>query len=249
MKNIAIILAAGKGKRMKTNTPKQFLNMGGEPMLVKCVRVFEESNVIDEIVLVCSEKHKDECKKLTKGFRKVKSLVIGGKERYDSVYEGLKACRNCRYVFIHDAARPYVTTEILNRVYQAVKEFPACVVGMPVKDTIKVVDGDGFVTMTPDRAHVWMTQTPQVFRYDLVKESYDIMMKRGVKGFTDDAAVVEAAGLSRVKLVEGSYDNIKITTSDDLDEDGDVKVKAAKEEKAAKEDKAKKADKKDKKKK
>lgn len=216
MKNIAIILAAGKGKRMKTLKPKQFLSIGGEPMINKSLQVFEKSDIIDEIIIVIDDKHKDECKKLVKNYHKVKTLVIGGKERYDSVYAGLKACKNCRYVFIHDSARPYVTEDILKRAYEAVKEFPACAVGMPAKDTVKVVNKDGFVLQTPPRDRVWVIQTPQVFRYDLVREAYDVMSERSMKGITDDAMVVEASGLSRVKLVEGSYENIKITTPDDL---------------------------------
>ena len=236
MKNIAIILAAGKGKRMKTMKPKQFLSIGGEPMLTKSLQVFEKSPVIDEIIVVIDEKHKDECKRIVKNsFHKVKSIVIGGRERYDSVYAGLKACKNCRYVFIHDSARPYVDQDIINRAYEAVKEFPACAVGMPAKDTVKIVNKDGYVLQTPPRDRVWIIQTPQVFRYDLIREAYDIMAERSMKGITDDAMVVEASGISRVRLVEGSYDNIKITTPDDLKAEYEAALKAEADQADAKE--------------
>lgn len=220
MKNIAIVLAAGQGKRMQTLVPKQFLQLGKEPMLLKSLKVFEKSDIIDEIVLVAAKDYLDECRKLVKknDIHKVKKIVTGGSERYESVYEGLKVCSNCRYVFIHDSARPYVDKEIIRRAYYAVKENPAVAVGMPSKDTIKIIDEDGYVKETPPRASVWIIQTPQVFRYELIKEAYDRRLKEenGMEGITDDAMVMERSGLSKVTLVEGSYANIKITTPDDM---------------------------------
>ena len=219
MKNIAIVLAAGQGKRMKSIVPKQFLVMGKEQMLMKSLHVFEKSDIIDEIVLVTNEDKIKEIKKLVKkkgDCHKVKKVISGGPHRWASVYEGLKVCDNCRYVFIHDSARPYVTADIIKRAYKAVKEFGAVAVGMPSKDTVKIVDDDGFVAETPVRSHVWTIQTPQTFRYQMIKEAYDkLIAADDMEGITDDAMVMERSGLSRVKVVEGAYDNLKITTPDD----------------------------------
>ena len=156
------------------------------------------------------------------GFSKVKKIIAGGKERYHSVAAGLESLKDCDYVFIHDGARPVVTREILERALESVKVHEACVVGMPVKDTIKIADGNGFVAQTPDRGLVWMIQTPQVFSYPLIRKAYSKLLgeeaeflNRGIS-ITDDAMVVETVTDHCVKLVEGSYENIKITTPEDL---------------------------------
>ena len=210
MKNTAIILAAGKGKRMQSDVPKQYLLLEGHPVLFYSIRAFEES-FIDEIILVTG---KDEVDKY--GFQKVKKIVAGGKERYHSVYEGLKAIEHADYVYIHDGARPFVTNEILERVRKEVEKHKACVVGMPVKDTIKIAGEGNLVKDTPDRKNVWQIQTPQTFSYALVKEAYDKLMKKEDDGITDDAMVVEKMLQHPIRLVEGSYENIKSTTPEDL---------------------------------
>ena len=153
------------------------------------------------------------------GFTKVSAVVSGGKERYDSVYEGLRACKDTEYVLIHDGARPLVTEEIISRAAQAAVSDEACVVGMPVKDTIKVADAGGFAESTPDRSRLWQVQTPQAFSYPLVRGAYDRLMADEIqqKGITDDAMVVEQEMQIPVKLYEGSYCNIKIMTPEDLD--------------------------------
>ena len=193
----AIVLAAGNGKRMGADIPKQFLKINGEYILTKTLRVFQESSVISDIVLV-------------------RHIITGGKERYDSSYAGILQCPNSDYVFIHDAARPYITEEILIRTAEEVQKHLAVAVGVPSKDTIKIVDDDGFVTDTPLRKNVWNIQTPQAFSYSLIRAAYEIMLEEGMQGITDDAMVVEASRLARVKLVMGAYTNIKITTPDDL---------------------------------
>ena len=225
-KNTAIILAAGKGSRMGSAIPKQFMFFYGEPMVVRSLRVFNESPVIDNIVLVTDEEHIAYCLDLIeeKHINKAAMVVPGGSERYESVYNGLMACEDCRYVFIHDCARPYLTGDIIDRAYEAVREHPACVVGMPAKDTIKIVDEDGFVTTTPPRDRTWIIQTPQVFEYDLLCRAYQKVRasENGFAGVTDDAMIVEKSGLAGVRLVRGSYANIKITTPEDLPEQADI---------------------------
>ena len=215
----AIILAAGKGQRMGTELPKQFLSMGDDMLLTKTIRVFEESSVIQDIVLVTSEDWIGFCKTEIvdrEGFRKVRKIVAGGKERYDSVYQGLLACPNADYVFIHDGARPFVTEEILVRTQEAVEKYEACAVGVPSKDTVKIVDEDGFVESTPPRKNVWNIQTPQAFSYPLIRAAYEVVRDNNMTGITDDAMIVEKSRLAKVKLVMGSYYNIKITTPEDM---------------------------------
>ncbi len=215
----AIILAAGRGRRMGSDVPKQFLMLDGEPIIVKTLRVFDESPEIDEILLVTSEDYVSYCQsEIVDAYRikKVRDIIVGGAERYHSVWNALLACEHSDYVMIQDGARPFVTEEILKRVDAAMRTYGTAVVGMPSKDTVKIVDDDGFVAATPDRSHVWTIQTPQAFSYSLIRHANEIMMERGMDGVTDDAMIVEASGLSQVRLVEGSYENIKITTPDDL---------------------------------
>ncbi len=218
-KNIAIVLAAGKGKRMGTDIPKQFLCIHDKPVLYYSLKTFQEYNDIDEVILVMSKEYEDYCKTeiLDKyGITKVSAIVEGGAERYDSVIAGLSACRDCEYVFIHDGARPCITKEILDRCLKEVKQHNACVVGMPAKDTIKIADEDGYIDFTPLRKLVWNIQTPQVFSYELIYNAYEQMREKGMAGVTDDAMVIELANLAKVRLVEGSYENIKVTTPDDI---------------------------------
>lgn len=220
----AVVLAAGVGKRMQSNTKKQFLQLKDKPIIYYSLKAFQES-FVDEIVLVVSEEDISYCEKeiVEKyGFTKVKHIAIGGKERYHSVAAGIESLSACDYVFIHDGARPMLTNEILVRAYEQVKEYGACVVGMPTKDTIKIADKTGYIAQTPDRNLVWTIQTPQVFSYSLIKQAYkELLIKEfelreeGIN-ITDDAMVVETLMEHPIKLVEGSYENIKITTPEDL---------------------------------
>ena len=150
------------------------------------------------------------------GFQKVKYVVPGGKERYDSVYEGLKACGDCDIVFIHDGARPFPDTGMLERTFEAADTYGACVAAVPSKDTMKQGTPDGLVERTLDRSTLWNVQTPQVFRYDLIMEAHQKIRKGSMEGVTDDSMIVETLGICPVKLVMGSYDNIKVTTPEDL---------------------------------
>lgn len=219
----AIVLAAGSGKRMGSSTKKQYMQIGDKPLIYYALKAFQES-FVDEIILVVSPGDISYCKKeIVEKYRfdKVTGIVEGGRERYHSVLLGLNSLPCCDYVFIHDGARPMLTEEILERLYSCVKECGACVAGMPVKDTIKIADKDGNIVSTPDRRLVWMVQTPQVFAYELIKNAYNHLavheqelLEKGI-AVTDDAMVVETFTGHGVKLVEGSYENMKITTPED----------------------------------
>lgn len=215
----AIVLAAGQGKRMHSKVQKQFLEIGQKPIVYYSLHCFQESPRIQEIILVTSKEMIPYCEKeiVEKyGFGKVTRIVEGGKERYDSVYAGLKACKATDFVFIHDGARPFITVEMVERGYQAVVKTGACVLGMPSKDTVKLADEEGYIKETPDRKIVWNVQTPQIFSYKLICTAYESMQQKDMSNVTDDAMVVEQETGTRILLVEGSYQNIKITTPEDL---------------------------------
>lgn len=217
-KYTAIVLAAGVGKRMNSKIQKQYMLLGGKPVLFYALDAFEKSRV-DEIILVVGKGEIEYCRKEIVEkykFHKVTKIVEGGKERYHSVYEGLKAIDTADYVLIHDGARPFINQQILVRAIEAVKQYQACVVGMPVKDTIKITTEDGFSKETPERKHVWMIQTPQCFSYPLIFDAYQKMLQNEDTTITDDAMVLEKVKGLPVKMVEGSYRNIKITTPEDL---------------------------------
>ena len=219
-RNTAIVLAAGQGKRMHSKVQKQFLEIQGYPVLYYSLRCIQESPLIQDIILVTGEESISCCKEeivQKYGFTKVSAVIPGGKERYDSVYAGLCECRDCEYVLIHDGARPFVTEEILKRGLQKVKETGACVIGMPSKDTVKLSDEEGYVKETPNRKCVWTIQTPQIFLYSLIREAHDSIRQKDMSKITDDAMVVEQETGAKVALAEGSYQNIKITTPEDLD--------------------------------
>jgi 2-C-methyl-D-erythritol 4-phosphate cytidylyltransferase len=224
MKTTAIVLAGCSGKRMNSNVKKQFLQIHEKPLLYYALKAFEDS-FIGSVILVTSEDDKEYCQKEIVEkyhFHKVKKIVSGGKERYHSVANGVMAAEECDYLFIHDGARPFVTQDMLTRLFEEVKKSNACVAGMPVKDTIKIANADGYIESTPKRDLVWMIQTPQVFSYELIFKAYAILLKeekslieKGIS-ITDDAMVVETLIGEKVKLVEGSYKNIKITTPEDI---------------------------------
>ena len=223
-KTTAIVLAAGQGKRMQSDVHKQYLLIQGKPVLFYCLNALEES-FIDEIILVTGKGEEEYCRQEIIerfGFKKVSKIVEGGKERYHSVINGIKAIEQCDYLFIHDGARPFLDKEILERTYESAVKNRACVAAMPVKDTIKIADESGFAKETPRRDRVWMVQTPQVFAFDLIKEAYgrleqeeENLKEKGIL-VTDDAMVVEYFCHVPVKLTEGNYRNMKITTPEDL---------------------------------
>ncbi len=222
----AIILAAGSGRRMQSGVPKQFMSLGDKPVIWYSLDAAERSEIIDECILVTGEKDISYVRSEIVnryGFRKVKGVIAGGSERYESVFRGLQAMDNQDgYTFIHDGARPFLTEDILRKTFEAAVSYGACVAAMPVKDTVKLADEDGFAVQTPDRRLVWAVQTPQVFETALIYRAYELLFKRLQGGrqkeirVTDDAMVAEMMLGIRVKLVETSYENIKITTPEDM---------------------------------
>ncbi len=229
----AIVLAAGSGSRMKSNVAKQYMLLKGKPLIWYALQAVEQSPIIDDCILVTGEAdiayvQKEIVEKYE--FRKVDTITAGGEERYLSVARALRIIdHNDRkvpnkdgYVFIHDGARPFLTEKILTDTYEAVQEYHACVAAVPTKDTIKIADEDGFAVNTPSRNLVWSIQTPQVFDTQLITEAYNRLMKylpqmkaQGIT-VTDDASVVELFTEQKVKMVEASYKNIKITTPEDI---------------------------------
>lgn len=219
MKCTAIILAAGKGSRMDSRVHKQFLQLGGYPLIYYPLIVFEHSRV-DDIILVTGADEMEYCQTQIVDkyqFRKVKKIISGGKERYLSVYRGLQAIDDTDIVLIHDGARPFVSEDIIDRTICAAVQYGTGVAAVPAKDTVKIADHQQFVIETPDRSTVWMMQTPQTFRYALIRKAYDHVIGRHIQDVTDDAMVVECGLDQPVKLVEGSYRNIKITTPEDME--------------------------------
>jgi len=225
MKCTAIVLAGGSGKRMHSDVKKQFIEINDRPLIYYALKAFEES-IVDNIILVTSKDDIEYVKNEIVSkyfFTKVSKIVSGGKERYDSVYNGIMAADDdTDIVLIHDGARPFVTEKIIESSIEVAKESKAAVVGMPVKDTMKIIDENGFAASTPDRKKMWMIQTPQTFDYKLIKEAYqkmqaekDVLIAHGLN-ITDDSMVVETFSDTKVKIIEGSYENIKITTPSDI---------------------------------
>ena len=224
MRTGAVCLAAGRGKRMESMVHKQYMLLNGKPVIYYSLKAFQESG-IDEITLVVPPGEEEYCKNMVVekyNFSKVKHIISGGKERYHSVSKGLSTLRQVDYVLIHDGARPFLTGEIIERSIQGAVESGACVVGMPVKDTIKIADQEYNIAVTPDRNLVWQIQTPQSFSYPIIHRAYQLLEEAEGKGglenlsVTDDAMVVEHFMNHRVKLIKGSYRNIKITTPEDM---------------------------------
>lgn len=214
----AIVLAAGSGKRMNSNVHKQYMMLADKPVIYYALKAFADSCVTD-IVLVTGAGEQDYCQKEIidrYGIQKVCAIVEGGRERYHSVYAGLRAAAGSDYVLIHDGARPMVTEDIILRSIECVKGGNPCVVGMPVKDTIKVVGEDGFAKNTPERKSLWQVQTPQTFAYSQILDAYEHVIAEDDGTVTDDAMVLERVTGIQVRVIEGSYRNIKITTPEDL---------------------------------
>lgn len=216
--NGVIIVAAGSGSRMKANINKQFIKLDDKEIITYTIEKFYNNENINDIVIVVKEGEAEFFKKeiLDKySFNNIK-IAYGGKERQDSVYNGIKALdKNCKYVLVHDGARPFVNEEIINRLLEEVKKFKSVVVGVPVKDTIKVVNSNNDIVDTPNRSTLWSVQTPQAFDCNVIKRAYEDAFENDFYG-TDDAMLVERIGYT-VKIIYGSYNNIKVTTPEDID--------------------------------
>ncbi len=219
----AIVLSAGVGSRMKSDIPKQYMDLAGKPVIYYSLKAFEDAG-FSSIVLVCGKDDVEYCQKeivAKYNLKSVTAVVPGGKERYHSVYEGLKAVGEADYVFIHDGARPMITQEVIARLKEAVVKEEAAVAGVQAKDTIKIVDDESYVTDTPERQYVWQVQTPQCFSFPIIYDAYKSVIQDEEEGWsipkiTDDAMVLEYATDHEVKMVEADYRNIKITTPEDL---------------------------------
>lgn len=215
--NGVIIVAAGTGSRMNKDINKQFIKLNNKEIIVHTIDKFYNNNSIDDIVVVIKESEEEYfinnvIKKY--GFDNIK-ITYGGNERQDSVYNGIKELdKNCDVVIVHDGARPFVTDDIIKNSIEEAKKHNAVVVGVKVKDTIKIVGEDGNIIDTPNRSYLWSVQTPQVFKYEVITKAYEDAYNGNYYG-TDDAMLVERIGYN-VKMIEGSYDNIKITTQEDL---------------------------------
>ncbi|ABO65468.1 2-C-methyl-D-erythritol 4-phosphate cytidylyltransferase [Geobacillus thermodenitrificans] len=211
----AIVLAAGQGKRMNAGMNKQFIELGGEPLIVRTLKVFDGDERCNGIVLVVNPTERGQFEQLFERYRirKVVAFADGGQERQHSVYNGLQALRSGEIVLIHDGARPFVRIRHLHELADAAVQYGAAIPAVRVKDTIKKVDGL-FVEQTIDRSSLWAVQTPQAFRLSLIMEAHEEAKKAGYLG-TDDASLVERLGRP-VKILEGDYRNIKLTTPEDL---------------------------------
>ncbi|HHV71563.1 MAG TPA: 2-C-methyl-D-erythritol 4-phosphate cytidylyltransferase [Clostridia bacterium] len=217
MKIVGIVPAAGSGKRMGGRIKKQFLSLNGLPILVRSILALTKCSLINELVVVSGPDELDYVADLVKEYNleKVKTVVAGGKERQDSVLAGLFQVKDADYILIHDAVRPFVQTDLIEKVIEAAFQYGAAVLGVPVIDTIKQADiQEGVVESTLDRSKLWAIQTPQVFAFELLQKAYQNAQALGLMG-TDDAFLVEQIG-GKIKIVPGDYDNIKITTKRDL---------------------------------
>lgn len=214
----SIIVAAGKSMRMRPYRNKQFILIDDRPMLSHTLGVFNRVSMVDKVILVVGKDDIDYCREniINKyGIEKIYDIVPGGSERQHSVINGLKALEGmCDIIVTHDGARPLVTADIIEESIRQAYEYDAAACAVPVKDTIKLVDSDCFAKVTPDRSRLYAVQTPQTFRYDLLLKAHITALKEDFLS-TDDTTLVERIG-TRVKLFEGNYENIKVTTPEDL---------------------------------
>lgn len=217
-RTVAVVPAAGRGLRMGGAVPKQFLTLAGLPILIHSLRVLEQATAVNEIILTVPAADRAYCLNeivARYGFHKITKVVPGGEQRQDSVRHGLAELdQNADVVLIHDAVRPFLTTDMVARVVEAAAEHGAAIVAMPMRDTVKRVGADGFIESTVDRNHLWLAQTPQAFQRSLLQMAH---RKAQLEKYhaTDDAQLMEWLG-HRVAIVEGSGENIKITRPEDL---------------------------------
>lgn len=211
----AVVVAAGKGKRMNAELSKQYLPLNDKPIIIHTLECFQHHPLIDQMLLVCGSDDVEYCQELVDRYMltKVARVVAGGEERQDSVYRGLQHIHT-DWVLVHDGVRPFLAKDVLDRVIEEMFYKEAVVLAVPVKDTIKQVDREGIILRTPPRESLWAVQTPQAFRLSTLMRAYEKADKEGFIG-TDDASLVERLGI-KVHVTKGDYANIKITTPDDL---------------------------------
>ncbi len=213
-----VIVAAGTGTRMQSSVSKQYLLLLGKPIIIHTLEVFQEIAAVDEMVLVVGESEVISVREMIKKYPhldKIINIIPGGKDRQSSVFEGLKQLtQGLVWVMVHDGVRPFVSQAHFNALFNEMLRSEAAVLAVQVKETIKVVDCDKQIESTPDRSKLWAIQTPQAFRFDTLIQAHKLAAEQAFLG-TDDAMLVERLGIP-VKVVEGGYTNIKITTPDDL---------------------------------
>ncbi|MGM0951166.1 MAG: 2-C-methyl-D-erythritol 4-phosphate cytidylyltransferase [Bacillota bacterium] len=211
-----VILAAGQGKRMKAGRNKLFIELKGDPVIIHTLRVFDSHRPCEKIILVINEREREDFQQLLTNYRfqTAIELVAGGDERQHSVYKGLKAVKKEKIVLVHDGARPFIKHEQIDELVDEAEQAGAAILAVPVKDTIKRVQ-DLQVSETIERSSLWAVQTPQAFRLSLLMKAHAEAEHKGFLG-TDDASLVEEMEGVLVRVVEGRYTNIKLTTPDDL---------------------------------
>ncbi|MDP2908683.1 MAG: 2-C-methyl-D-erythritol 4-phosphate cytidylyltransferase [Nanoarchaeota archaeon] len=214
MKNSAIILAAGRSTRMKED--KIFLELLGKPVLYHSVKPFEEHKNIEEIIIVTRAENRKRIESIIKQYdlKKIRNVIEGGETRQDSAYEGVKAANKTEIILIHNAANPLIKEKEITNLLKAIEKYGAVAIGYPAKDTIKSTDSKNFATKTLNRKNLWQMQTPQGMRYEIALQAFEQAYKDNFTG-TDDASLAERLGY-KVKLVECSRENIKITYPEDL---------------------------------
>jgi len=234
-KGVMILLAAGSGKRMQSNTPKQFMELAGKQIICYCLDTIEKSEIVDECILVTSKQDIDYMREkvvIPGNYTKVKAICAGGAERFLSVGNGINAwLQLCEekgekptneILFVQDGARMFLSESIMQDTFREAVEHGACVAAVPSKDTIRISDDEGMAQMTPKRSNVWVIQTPQVFQWKILAEAYEELYQQLEKDpdlashITDDACVVELVTKRKIKMVPADYENIKITTPEDL---------------------------------
>lgn len=214
-KTVAIIVAGGTGNRMGKDIPKQFIKLNDKEIILYTQETFAKCEFIDEIVVVCHKDYIDFCKNLFLKAKKDVFIVEGGNSRQQSVLNGLSAIKNCDYVLVHDAVRCLVKVSDIKNLYSELITNGSCTLAVRAKDTVMISDDDNMVTNTPPRSYVWQVQTPQAFKFDELLSAHIYALDTNFEA-TDDCSVMEHYG-KKIKLVEGSYTNIKITTPSDLE--------------------------------
>ncbi|MCK9275791.1 MAG: 2-C-methyl-D-erythritol 4-phosphate cytidylyltransferase [Syntrophales bacterium] len=218
MSVVAVVVAGGRGKRMEGDIPKQYMMLGNKPILARTLSIFEKTDIVQDVIIAVPEQDKGYvAREIIEKFnlKKVSAIRPGGAQRQDTVKSAFEAVGNgTEIVIVHDGVRPFITTELINQAVAAARLYGAAVTAVPVKDTIKRAGRNEIVRESLHREELWSVQTPQVFRWDIIREAYDIAYRECFFG-TDDAMLVERLGIP-VKIIMGSYENIKVTTREDL---------------------------------
>jgi len=223
----AIVLAGGSGSRMNSSTAKQYMELCGIPVVTHALKTFQQSEAVDEIILVTRKEDLEYAEtELVRKYdlTKVTRIIPGGKERFDSVWQGIQATAHFSadpekeedVILIHDGARPFVLERMIRDSIAAALNYGACTVAVPVKDTIKVVNKEGFGIDTPDRSTLYQVQTPQTFRREVIEEAHRHFHAEPRPRITDDTMLVEEYLKKNIYIVEGDYRNLKITTPEDM---------------------------------